>query len=41
MASIYGPMTDERKDRIWHLWQQGRPMSEIAKDIAKPPATIY
>lgn len=41
MASIYGPMTDERKEQIWHLWQQGRPMSEIARNIAKPPATVY
>lgn len=41
MVSVYGAMTKERKARIWHLWQQGRPMSEIARDIAKPPATVY
>ncbi len=41
MVSVYGAMTKERKARIWHLWQQGRPMSEIARDIVKPPATVY
>lgn len=41
MASLHGPMTDQRKERIWLLWQQGRPMSEIARDISKPPATVY
>ncbi len=25
----------------WQLWQQGVPMSVIARDIAKPPATVY
>jgi len=33
MASVYGEMTLERKVRIWQLWRQGRPMSEIATDI--------
>ncbi|WP_176026293.1 IS30 family transposase [Robbsia andropogonis] len=41
MASIFGPMTDARKTRIWTLWRGGIPMSEIARDIAKPPATVY
>ena len=41
MVSIYGAMTHERKSRIWQLWRQGRPMSEIARDIEKPPATVY
>ena len=41
MASVYGGMTDERKACIWRLWQQGVPMSVIARDIAKPPATVY
>jgi hypothetical protein len=41
MTSIYGPMTPKRKSRIWELWQQGRPMSFIAADIEKPPATVF
>lgn len=41
MVSVYGAMTDERKARIWLLWRQGRPMIEIARDIIKPPATVY
>ena len=41
MDKNYGPMTDERKTRIWKLWRQGLPMSDIAKDIVKPPATVY
>lgn len=41
MASMYGAMTAERKARIWQLWQRGTPMSVIARDIAKPPATVY
>ncbi len=41
MASIYGAMTAERKVRIWQLWRKGTPMSVIARDIAKPPATVY
>ena len=41
MTSGYGPMTLERKARIWELWRQGVPMSLIARDIEKPPATVY
>lgn len=41
MASIYGAMTSERKARIWQLWRKGTPMSIIARDIVKPPATVY
>jgi IS30 family transposase len=41
MASVYRGMTDERKACIWQLWQQGVSMSVIARDIAKPPATVY
>ncbi len=41
MASLHGPMADQRKERIWLLWQQGCPMSEIARDISKTPATVY
>lgn len=41
MVSIYGAMTAQRKARIWQLWQRGTPMSVIARDIAKPAATVY
>ena len=41
MISIYGAMTAERKSRIWDLWRKGTPMSSIARDIAKPPATVF
>ncbi|WP_419204461.1 helix-turn-helix domain-containing protein [Bordetella trematum] len=34
-------MTEARKSRIWDLWRKGTPMSSIARDIAKPPATIF
>ncbi len=40
MVGIYGAMMDERKTRIWHPWRQGYLMSEIARDIAKLPATV-
>jgi hypothetical protein len=41
MVSSFGPMTAERKARIWQLWRKRNPMSVIARDIAKPPATVY
>lgn len=41
MVSVNGAMTHERKVRIWEMWRQGHPMSEIARSIGKPPATIY
>ena len=41
MTNVYGPMTPERKSRIWELWRQEQPMSFIAGDINKPPATVY
>lgn len=41
MVSIYGAMTAERKSRIWELWRKGTPMSSIARDISKPPATVF
>lgn len=41
MVSVFGAVTHDRKTRIWTLWRQGRPMSEIARDISKPPATVY
>ena len=41
MTSVHGPMTPERKSKIWELWRQGRPMSFIAEEINKPPATVF
>lgn len=41
MTNPHGSMTAERKRRIWKLWRKGNPMSVIAKDIGKPPATVY
>lgn len=41
MTKKYGPMTLERKARIWELWHRGISMSLIAADIDKPPATVY
>ena len=41
MPGIYGAMTDDRKARIWQLWQQGHLMSDISRTIEKPAATVY
>ena len=41
VVSVYGAMTHDRKARIWQLWRRGQPMSEIARDIQKPSATVY
>ena len=41
MVSVYGGMSHERKTKIWTMWQQGVPMSHMARDIKKPPATVY
>ncbi len=41
MKENYSPMTDERKMHIWQLWRQGLPMSDIARDIVKSPATVH
>jgi IS30 family transposase len=41
VVSIHGAMTDERKIRIWSLWRRGIPMSDISRDIGKPPATVF
>ena len=41
MVSVYAAMTHERKERIWELWQRGSPMSDIAREIGKPSATVY
>lgn len=35
------PMTDMKKDTIWYMWKRGYPMSKIAKEINKPPATVF
>ena len=35
------PMTDTKKDTIWCMWKTRNPMSRIAKEISKPPATIF
>ena len=35
------PMTADKKDIIWGLWRRGFPMSEIASEISKPPATVF
>jgi len=35
------PMTDIKKATIWSLWRSGSPMSEIAQEINKPPATVF
>ena len=35
------PMTDIKKTTIWNLWCSGSPMSVIASEINKPPATVF
>ena len=35
------PMTPSRKAIIWQKWKTGSSMAEIAKQIAKPPATVF
>lgn len=34
-------MTTDKKAIIWDLWRSGSPMSEIASEINKPPATVF
>ncbi len=34
-------MTDKKKAVIWTEWENGSPMSRIAKAIDKPPATVF
>ena len=41
MVSVCAAMTHERKIRIWEMWRRGHSMSEIARAIEKPPATVY
>ena len=35
------PMNDEKKTTIWLEWERGTPMSDIARAIEKPPATVF
>ena len=35
------PMDEQRKSLIWHEWERGTPMSNIARVIDKPPATVF
>jgi len=35
------PMNDEKKTAIWLEWERGTPMSDIARAIEKPPATVF
>jgi len=34
-------MNDVKKAAIWDQWQQGQPMSVIARSVCKPPATVF
>jgi len=34
-------MNESKKAVIWDLWQQGQPMSVIARSVRKPPATVF
>ena len=34
------PMDEQRKSLIWHEWERGTPMANIARVIDKPPATF-
>jgi IS30 family transposase len=35
------PMDDQKKSVIWHEWERGTPMANIARVIDKPPATVF
>ena len=35
------PMDEQKKSVIWREWERGTPMSNIARVIEKPPATVY
>ena len=35
------PMDEQRKTLIWHEWERGTPMANIARVIDKPPATVF
>ena len=34
-------MNEVKKKPIWDKWQQGHPMSVIARSVHKPPATVF
>ena len=34
-------MNEVKKKPIWDQWQQGQPMSVIARSVYKPPATVF
>jgi len=34
-------MNEVKKKLIWDQWQQGHPMSVIARSVHKPPATVF
>ena len=34
-------MNEVKKKAIWDQWQQGQPMSVIARSVRKPPATVF
>jgi hypothetical protein len=34
-------MNEVKKKAIWDQWQQGHPMSVIARSVHKPPATVF
>ena len=34
-------MNDSKKAVIWNEWQNGTPMNIIAREIEKPPATVF
>ena len=35
------PMDEQKKSVIWREWERGTPMSNIARVIEKPPATVF
>ena len=35
------PMGEQKKSVIWQEWERGTPMSNIARVIEKPPATVF
>lgn len=34
-------LNNEKKATIWRLWKKGKPMSFIAREVQKPPATMF
>jgi hypothetical protein len=35
------PMDEQKKSVIWHEWERGMPMANIARVIDMPPATVF